>query len=179
MERINIPMKLLRAQVISDYLEGKQCFCFSCGNSSRALRMVGVDVIGISPYDKINTNTYISPKQAQAMFKCFNATSGSLPLFLIEDIADKLQEYLPHEMFTDTKPIYVPVGSGETLFTFSHIFPIKRLIGVVDKSDPATSFNPKFSTLHDFISTNYKIIVKKDMPLSGYQIKITDYRGKK
>ncbi len=176
MVSVEIDMKRIRALVIKDYLEGRQCFCFSCGNSSRALQLVGANVIGISPHDSLKVNTHVTPKRAQAIFKCFNATSGYLPLFLIEKIADELIERLPCDVFTNKRPICVPVGSGETLFTFSYVFPINRLIGVVDKNDQATSFNPEFSTLYAFINNNYKIIEKKDLPANGYQIEIIDHR---
>lgn len=171
-----IDIKRIRAEVIKEYLDGKQCFCFSCGNSSLALRQAGADVIGISPHNALSATTYITPQKAQAIFKCFNATSGCLPLFLMEKIAHKVRNQIPKKMFASKKTIYVPTGSGETLFTFSYIFPVRRLVGVIDKDEKAMNFTPKFSTLYSFINTNYKLIKKSNMPFDGYRIIIVDYR---
>ncbi|MAF43229.1 MAG: hypothetical protein CMI54_03540 [Parcubacteria group bacterium] len=158
MEFIKLENKVIRSYVIKNYLGDNKCFCFSCGNASKALRDVGVNVIGISPYDKLNAVRYIEPKEGYDMFNCFNATSGCLPLFLISQIADKYCAYLHDEVFRNDHTIYVPVGSGETLFAMSFLFPVSRMVGVTSKKIPAIKFESQYSPIADYIKGNYVLM---------------------
>lgn len=158
MVKLYLDIKTIRAQVIKEYLGNDKCFCFSCGNATKALIENKVNVIPISSKDKLCANQYIDPQTAKQYFGCFDATSGCLPIFLIKQIAEKVYIKLPAELFTNTIPIYIPTGSGETALAFGYIFNINRLVLIKDSNNPSINFNKQYSPLYDFITVNYKVI---------------------
>ena len=176
MVKIYLDEKRIRAEVIKRYLGSERCFAFSCGNATRALKEAGVNVVGISPHDLLSANGYINPLKAKEMFACFDATSGHLPLFLMELIAYEIKNHLIEntDVFQDKELIYVPTGSGETILALSYYIPIARLVAVVDYEDEKspTFFSPAYTPLYCLLTKNFEIIDKSKLPEihSGYVI---------
>jgi len=128
--------KKIRARVVANYLRsiGKpKCVCFSCGNASRELKLVGLDVIEV-----IRPPRWYSLAEIQLEYGVFDATSGHLPMPLMLDICNKL--YLKLRSFPDVE--YLPTGSGETFVCLKMAFP-KSKIYAVRNLDEATEYNPQ------------------------------------
>ena len=158
---ISEPVKLVpllnkdvRSKIIKKYLGDDKCFCFSCGNAVDYLRKHKVNVIGVSDRDLIKANKEINVYESKEIFGCFNATSGNLPVSLMYEISKEIKKKLPKEMFQNNKKIIVPMGSGETLFCLSFLFPIERLIGVYG-DNPHIKYD--MTPLMDFIDNNFII----------------------
>ena len=160
MVNINLDEKLIRSKVIKAYLGNDKCFCFSCGNATKALQNAGVNVIAVSPKDAINATRYVSPLEATKLFNCFDATPGNLPIYMIKDIAAEIKKVLPRKIIESSAPIYIPTGSGETLLAMSFIFPISRLRAVVDIEDTNSPifFSEEYSPLFHFIRRNFQVV---------------------
>ena len=149
---VELPNKAIRSGVIKAFLGKDKCFCFSCGNATKALKKVGVKVVGISKQDDLAATKYIDPFVTKQIFDTFDATSGHLPISLMPYIAQQIKNYLPDAMYRDSDLIFCPLGSGETLFALSWLFPISRLVGVYGDYEPV-----KFAKtpLKNFIANNY------------------------
>jgi hypothetical protein len=64
----------------------------------------------------------------------FDATSGHLPLPLIEALASRLADVLPRRLVTGRDRVFCPCGSGETLLALVTIVGWPRLTAVVSRS---------------------------------------------
>lgn len=117
---LKFPHKALRAQVIVDYVSKtpyKGIVCITCGEAGKALTKAvqGTDVhlIVVEP-----TRWLTMEEIANEYPGYFDATSGHLPLWLMERIAQQFRVWFdenPHEL-PEEGYWRVPTGSGETIF---------------------------------------------------------------
>lgn len=119
----NAPFKLIRAQVIKDYVKAAGydgVVAFSCGNATEALRMIGLRVLDISPHgDLAPTEKWWSPAEIHAAFpRLFDATSGHLPAWMMYQIGQQFKIYLGSNPDPD-----IPTGSGETILCLRWAYP--------------------------------------------------------
>lgn len=131
----NLLEKQIRSHVIKQYLNSigqNKCVCFSCGNASRELRNVGLEVIEV-----INPDRWWTFEEIQSAYKCFDATSGHLPIPLMVQIAEELRKKVNIKSIW---PLRLPTGSGETFVCFKMAFPDLCIVPVYDL-DAATQFN--------------------------------------
>ena len=129
-ELLTIPHKRIRSLIIKEYLSKhsyKGCVCFSCGNASDALKKVGINTIAIADNGDFIANRWFTPGEVYEIFtNYFDATSGHLPIELMNQIALYYREHLK-----DLPEInYIPSGSGETLVCLKIAFPNKKFIAV-------------------------------------------------
>lgn len=130
---INKIQKQIRAEVIKDYLFSigqNKCVCFTCGNASEYLKQTGLEVIEV-----INPVRWWEYSEIQKEYKCFDATSGHLPIPLMYAIAKKLYQKLGKIDDGD-----IACGSGETFVTLKIAFPLSKLNPVYN-IDKSTLFN--------------------------------------
>lgn len=135
MQSIFLNHKKIRAEIIQEFLNGKRAFCFSSGNAAYALKKAGVNLIAVSPKDALNAQKFVPPEEAERYFQAFNATSGCLPVFLVERIAKKIKRKCGR--FNPGKNrLFVPFGSGELIMAFSFFFPLNRIVAVTSDYPP-------------------------------------------
>ena len=142
-----IDLKHIRAHVIRDYLYEKDKYnnkvvCFSCGNASRALKDVGLDVLDIGEHGDLKPNHWFTQKEISEIFSNrFDATCGHLNMELMNELSlvykDVLKEYMHQNRHKD---YWVPTGSGETLVCLKMAFPEKNFHAVYNIDD-ATRYN--------------------------------------
>jgi hypothetical protein len=139
---LTFPNKQIRAAVIAGYVRAygqNRVVCFSCGNASRALKEVGLDVIDISSRGDLMPREWWTPERIAKVWPgYFDATSGHLPLFLMQRIGDHFRAHLGqlHEACYE-----VPTGSGETILCLRFAYPDRRFVAVYNL-DEATQFEP-------------------------------------
>lgn len=135
--------KEIRSHIIKKYLEHINCnkvVCFSCGNASRELKKVGLDVVDISPTGDFLANKWFKSNEIFNLFKDrFNATSGYLPFDLMYDIGLEYRNILGELK----SPVTVPSGSGETLVCLKMAYPDIDFIATFDNNYPATTLDEK------------------------------------
>lgn len=142
METIDIAAteKRIRAQVVKEYMERngiRHAVCFSCGNASRELAKAGVNLLDISPQGDMTANRWFTQEEIRRLFpSAFDATSGHLPIDLLNTIADRIK----NEVQLDDGAYRVATGSGETLVVLSIAFPDKHFEPIYD-IDEATAYN--------------------------------------
>ncbi len=139
---LTFPNKAIRAAVIAGYVRAygqNRVVCFSCGNASRALKDVGLDVIDISRQGDLSPRDWWTPERiAKVWPDHFDATSGHLPLFLMERLGEAFKLHLGplHDAIYE-----VPTGSGETILCLRIAYPAKTFVAVYNLDD-ATRFEP-------------------------------------
>lgn len=136
MKILKINHKKIRAEVIAEYLKGRRAFAFSCGNATRWLKRAGVNCVPIDG-TPLEAHGYIDPEVAEFYFDAFNATSGYLPLFLVERIVGKIREKI-YKPASRSQTIYVPRGSGELAFSICFIYPSQQIVTFSSQRHPAT-----------------------------------------
>lgn len=133
------PNKAIRAQAIKEYMNKagyKKAICFSCGNASKALKKIGVDVLDISRSGDLEALRWFTQAEIKAAFpQYFDATSGHLPMECLLMVAERFKTYL--QKIPDH--IYLPTGSGETLIELKLAFPNTEITAVYD-IDKATRY---------------------------------------
>lgn len=138
-----IDLKHIRAHVIRDYLyPNDKVVCFSCGNASRALKDVGLDVLDIGECGDLKPNHWFTQKEiAETFSNRFDATCGHLNAELMNELAlayrSILKDYISQ---TDYSDYWIPTGSGETLVCLKMAFPERRFHAVYN-IDEATEYN--------------------------------------
>ncbi len=140
----NVIQKKIRARVIKEYLNSigqNKCVCFTCGNSSKYLIAEGLDVIEV-----LNTDHWWTYAEIQSHYKCFDATSGHLPLPLITEVANRMNKALANTIEHDED---IACGSGETFLCLKMAFPFIK-INPVYNLDRATQFNEQ-APLNDLV----------------------------
>ena len=128
---LTFPAKIIRAEVIKEYIRSagyhNKCVCFSCGNASKALTDVRLDVLDISPTGDFTANRWYTPDEIHKLFPDrFDATSGHLPLYLMVKIAKRFKLYLDNNLdqpLNDNTIYKVPTGSGETILCLQLAYP--------------------------------------------------------
>lgn len=137
---IGLQAKACRAAEIKSYMEElgfKQCVCFSCGNASAALKDAGVATIAISPKGDLEACRWWTMAEIKMAFPtCFDATSGHLPIELMNRIAKSFKMLFKSVIKPDNTYI-VPTGSGETIICLKLAFPNVDFIAEYSKTDAA------------------------------------------
>lgn len=135
---LDIPdRKIIRSHCIKRYMQEAgiaKAVAFSCGNATRALREVGIDVLAIAPDGDMAPTRWWTPEQIRREFPDrLDATSGHLPISIMVEFSEKLRE-----RFTQLKCGFtyeVETGSGETIVCLRWAF-------------PKTTFMPIYNTGH-------------------------------
>lgn len=121
--------KRIRAEVIKSYLNAigqNACVCLSCGHASGELIKVGINTTAL-----IKPVKWYTQEEIQNEYHLFDATSGHLPVFLMQRIAERIYKELP-------KPdnnFELPTGSGETYVCMKMAFPFVNIIPVYNLDD--------------------------------------------
>lgn len=134
---INKIQKRIRAEVIKEYLQEAglplKVVCLTCGNASKQLSAIGVEVIEVTEAEH-----WWEYSEIQKYYGVFDATSGHLPFPLMEKISVRLSKQnitiTPHEINL------IATGSGETFVTMSLAYPHTRFKPVYNM-DRATQYN--------------------------------------
>jgi len=154
---LRFPHKKIRAAVIKKFIEKRGyrgVVCFSCGNASRELKNVGLNVLDISPMGDLIPNRWFRPSEvAEKFYGYFDATSGHLPMELMIEIAAEYKKYLGLSL----PSCYIPTGSGETIFCLKLAYPDEELIAVYNL-DEATEYNEN-AVLNDIVKIFAKNII--------------------
>lgn len=153
--QINILEKTIRSEVIKEHMEAlgiKKAVVFTCGNSAKFLRAAGVEVLAIGKDEELRPQKWFTQREIAKQFPDhFNATSGDIPLFLIEEIGRRLKEELG-EGFEGGE---VKVGSGETLLALTIAYPeLRSRIKPYRDETPETAFDPE-ATLNATLKAIY------------------------
>lgn len=120
---LEFPHKALRAEVILDYVKKAGTFkgivCITCGAAGDALTDAAageVEVVILKPGEN---DEWITMEQiAQQYPGYFDATSGHLPLWLMQRISEKFRTHIDTEQTHGRICEWeyrVPTGSGETI----------------------------------------------------------------
>lgn len=132
--------KRIRAKVVKEYMERNgitHAVCFSCGNASRELARAGVNLLDISPQGDMTANRWFTQEEIRRLFpSAFDATSGHLPIDLLNTIAERIKE----EVTLEDEAYTVATGSGETFVVLSIAFPDKHFEPIYDL-DEATAYS--------------------------------------
>lgn len=122
-------IKDLRANLLRGYIgTDKKYVCFSCGNTSSALKQLGLDVLDISPNGDLVPNRWFTMQEIQDIFpQYFDATCGHLSIELMNKLSNIYRGAYREKLFNYDK-IIVPTGSGETICCLSLAFPDKKFI---------------------------------------------------
>ena len=140
-----IDLKYIRAHVIRDYIYPEtKVVCFSCGNASKALKDVGLDVLDIGEHGDLKPNHWFSQKEIAEKFPGrFDATCGHLNIELMNELSGTYKAVLKHYMHQNRHSDYwVPTGSGETLICLKMAFPEKKWHANYNL-DEATEYHPE------------------------------------
>lgn len=153
--------KQIRSLVIKKYLDKiglKKVVCFSCGNATRELKNLGLDVLDISPNGLLSSNKWFNSNDVLKYFpERFNATSGYLPI----DLMIKIGKAFKNELGNIPNNLKIPSGSGETIICLSLAYPNLNFIPLYDNNNLATKFD-KECPLNPLIDKMFKkkIIIK-------------------
>lgn len=122
-------IKRLRAMTIERYIgRDKKCLCFSCGNTSKSLKRLGLEVLDISPSGDLIANRWFTIQEIREIFpNHFDATCGHLSIELMNKLSNMYRDYFK-SMLEDYDEIVVPTGSGETICCLALAFPDKKFI---------------------------------------------------
>lgn len=138
-ELLRFPHKKLRAEVIKNYMKYEgytKAICFSCGNAAQALSAEGIDTLHIGEKGELQPLKWWTQSEIKNRFtQYFDATSGHLPFYIMQDIAKRYKRFLGE--LPDF--VYLPTGSGETLICLKIAYPDKNFIAVYNLDD-ATKF---------------------------------------
>ena len=135
--------------------------CFSCGNATRELKNIGLNVIDISPQGDLIPNKWYKPSEVAEVFtNYFDATSGHLSMEIMQMIGDEFKKALGNIPQTN----YVATGSGETLVCLKLAYPSKDFIAVYN-IDKATEYNEN-ATLNNLVK-----IMAKDIIFANKEVK--------
>lgn len=145
--RINEKIKQIRAEVIATYLHQvgiKDVLCFSSGNCAKYLKMQGLNVLAV-----VNPQEWYTPEQIGS-FGLFDATSGNIPMFLINRIAERFakdSQLGRVKLICDGAAesvkngvLRLPTGSGESLLIIKLAYPHLEIEPIYDL-DEATKYN--------------------------------------
>ena len=140
MNYLRFPHKAIRAEVIKKYMKKwnyDKAVCFSCGNASARLKEAGVNTLAIATNGELTPNKWFEQAEIAKTFPgYFDATSGNLPIELMNALAKTYKDYLGEL----ASPVYVPTGSGETLVCLKMAYPEIDFIAVYNL-DSATEYS--------------------------------------
>lgn len=157
---LQLENKKIRSAVIKEYLKDKNydgVVCFSCGNATRELKNVGLNVIDISPHGDFIPNRWFTPSEVKKYFPTyFDATSGHLTIEVMQLIGAAFKQALGDLPQTN----YIASGSGETITCLKLAYPDKDFIAVYNLNE-ATQFEAE-ATLNTLVSIIAKDIIYAD-----------------
>jgi len=140
----NLLVKNIRAIVIKKHLyciKQDKCVCFTCGNASKFLRKIGLNVISVGNKEGLIPARWFSFTDIQNSFNnMFDATSGHLPMPLMDNISLQLRKKLKNK-FEKDKKYWIKVGSGETIICLKMAFPHIKFIPYRIKDFAPTEYN--------------------------------------
>ena len=142
--RLDFDNKRVRSAVIAEHLRVARRFeagvvCLTCGNSAKALRAQGLQVVEIGTYGALKPNRWLKPAEVAAAFPTmFDATSGHLSLALMLEIGDACRDELG--VLPTGVDIVVPSGSGETVICLSLAYPECHFVAEYCNIEPATVY---------------------------------------
>lgn len=142
--------KRVRAEVIARHVEAAGypgVVCFSCGNASAALKVLGLRVVDVSPTGGLEARRWWTPAEIRCTFpQLFDATSGHLPIPVMVDVARALRAAvgdLPAGTY------HVPSGSGETALCLRWAYgPDVVLVAQYDDAQHATRWEQQAPLNH-------------------------------
>ena len=122
-------IKRLRATLLHDYIgRNKKYVCFSCGNTSKALKNLSLDVLDISPNGDLIPNRWFTIQEIREIFpNRFDATCGHLSIDLMNRLSNIYRGFFSSYLYNYDEVI-VPTGSGETICCLALAFPDKKFI---------------------------------------------------
>ncbi len=164
---LKLENKKIRARVIKKYIEDlgyKGVVCFSCGNATRELKNIGLNVIDISPSGDFEALHWFTPKQVKQYFpEHFDATSGHLSIELMQLIGAEFKKELGENL---PQTNYIATGSGETIVCLKLAYPDKDFIAVYNLND-ATKYEPE-ATLNDIVCMLAKEVIFAEQTQDTY-----------
>ncbi len=160
---LTFPAKIIRAEVIKEYVGAagyrNKCVCFSCGNASKALTDMCLDVLDISPTGDFTANRWYTPDEIHRLFPDrFDATSGHLPLHLMIKIADRFKLYLDNNLDTplsEDVTYKVPTGSGETILCLQMAYPKMHFVPIYNMDSKGATKYEQLAPLNSIIENFY------------------------
>ena len=152
------PHKAIRAKAIRLYMDEygyKKAVCFSCGHASDALKSVGVETLAIAPNGDLEAHRWFRQGEIAENFNgFFDATSGHLPVELMNSIATEYRRYLGEIPMLN----YIPCGSGETLVCLKMAYPDRKFVAVYN-IDESTKYN-EYAPLNSLVKAIAEDVIK-------------------
>ena len=162
--------KGIRATVIAQYLADAAkaidgVVCFSCGNSAKALRHAGLDVLEIGRNGPLQPSEWWTPAQIARFFPTrFDATSGHLPAHLMAAIGAAYWR----ELGDLPKTAYaIPSGSGETIVCLGIAYPRHCFTAAYDDNQPWTEYDAR-APLNSLVETLFAVSRTQGQPTGGH-----------
>ena len=134
-------LKDIRSRIIMKHLDETDKYSgaviISCGNAYESLKTIAGNkrmILGLSTSQEYDDsirmeNRFYSKEEIKSTFpNLFNATSGALNSNLMWTIGWEIYRKLGIQDYHD-EPLLVPVGSGETLLSLSHVITKEKLRG--------------------------------------------------
>ena len=154
---LTFPNKAIRSKIIGNYFRStyyRGIVAFSCGNATKALKALGLPVVAISPGGDLSpTDHWWTPAEIRRVFPDYlDATSGHLPLFLMEEISLAFKDHLGS---LKDQAYDIPTGSGETIVCLKLAYPNIDFTAVYNLGDP-TRYNPQ-APLNGLVARLFKI----------------------
>lgn len=158
---LNFNNKRIRSSIIYNHIGPERpVVCFSCGNATRELKKAGLNVIDISPNGVLTPNKWFTEKEFYTVFPTmFNATSGYLPMELMNKIALAIRQSVGPLSLNEYD---VACGSGETVTCLAMAYPNTIFNAIYNNDKPETKYNDQ-SPLNILVSllTNKTVIQSK------------------
>lgn len=160
---VNLLEKRIRAEIIREHLDAigqHRCVCFTCGNSARALEEAGLVVVAVGDREPLRPQRWFTFSEIARTFRCFDGTSGHLPMPIMADIARRMRA----EIGPLQGAYQIPTGSGETLVVLSMAYPEVRFQPVRFDQHPPTEYNEEapLNSLVTALCSNPKAVQKGD-----------------
>lgn len=156
----NLLEKQIRAEVIYEHLKKSnlkpQIICFTSGNSAKFLEAKGLKVLAYGSNQKHKPNHWFSFNEIAKKFKMFDATSGHLPMPLMNEIALKLKKILRNK-FKKHQIYHIKTGSGETIICLKMAFPNINFHPMRLKDYPNTEYH-KEAPLNSLVFALFKTL---------------------
>lgn len=123
-------VKRLRSYLLYNYVgKDKKYVCFSCGNTSKSLKKLGLKVLDISPNGDLSSNRWFTIQEIHDIFpQYFDATCGHLSMELMNKLSESYADYFYYLEEKAGEEVIVPTGSGETLCCLALAFPDVKFI---------------------------------------------------
>lgn len=133
-------IKRLRATMLYDYIgKNKKYVCFSCGNTSKSLKRLGLDVLDISPTGDLVPNRWFTIQEVREIFPhYFDATCGHLSMELMTKLSAIYKDFFYY--LEEPDEVIVPTGSGETICCLALAFPNTKFVARYN-IDASTEYN--------------------------------------